>query len=62
MGTTVVMVAHRLSTLRRADRVLMMDKGAVAQDGPFKVLESSPGPFRDLLKARASPVTTTPSK
>jgi len=46
---TVVMVAHRLSTLRHADRVLMMDKGVVSQDRPLRVLESSPGPFRDLL-------------
>jgi len=55
-GVIVVMVAHRLSTLRRADQVLMMNKGVVAQDIPFGVLESSPEPFRDLLLARATKV------
>jgi len=60
-GVTVVMVAHRLSTLRRADRVLMMDEGGVAQDGPFGELEGVEGPFRDLLEARARDVPVVTS-
>jgi ABC-type bacteriocin/lantibiotic exporter with double-glycine peptidase domain len=47
---TVVMVAHRLSTLRNVDRVLVMDKGRVVQDGSFADLSRSPGIFFDLLQ------------
>ena len=50
---TVVMVAHRLSTLRRADRILVMDEGSIVQDGSYTDLENQAGPFRDLLEARA---------
>jgi len=50
---SVVMVAHRLSTLRRADRVLMMESGGIAQDGSFEDLELNDGPFRDLLEAKS---------
>ena len=32
---TVIMVAHRLTTLRNADRVLVMDAGRVVQDGSY---------------------------
>jgi len=50
----VIMVAHRLSTLRRADRVLVMDEGSIVQDGTYGQLENCDGPFRDLLEASRS--------
>mmetsp|Transcript_16247 Transcript_16247/g.35358 ORF Transcript_16247/g.35358 Transcript_16247/m.35358 type:complete len:696 (-) Transcript_16247:25-2112(-) len=49
-GRTVVMVAHRLTTLRNADRVLVMDEGRVAQDGSYADLSRRPGIFFDLLQ------------
>lgn len=49
MGRTVVMVAHRLTTLRGADRVLLMDDGRIVQDGSYVDLSKEDGIFRDLL-------------
>lgn len=47
---TVIMVAHRLTTLRNADRVLVMDAGRVVQDGSYDFLSQKPGIFFDLLQ------------
>mmetsp|Transcript_19340 Transcript_19340/g.42075 ORF Transcript_19340/g.42075 Transcript_19340/m.42075 type:complete len:713 (+) Transcript_19340:219-2357(+) len=49
-GRTVIMVAHRLTTLRNADRVLVMDEGKVVQDGSYADLSQNPGIFFDLLQ------------
>ncbi|MDR1117996.1 MAG: ATP-binding cassette domain-containing protein [Bifidobacteriaceae bacterium] len=48
-GRTVIVVAHRLSTVRDADAVYVMDAGRVVQRGTYDELASSPGPFADLL-------------
>ena len=48
-GRTVIAVAHRLSTLRNFDRIVVMQSGRIVQDGPPRELETVPGPFRDLL-------------
>jgi ATP-binding cassette subfamily B protein len=52
-GRTVVAVAHRLSTLRDFDRILVMEDGRIVQDGPPAVLERNPGPYRELLRRQA---------
>ena len=49
-GRTVIMVAHMLTTSRKADRVLVMDEGRVAQDGTYADLSQKPGIFFDLLQ------------
>ncbi len=48
-GRTVIAIAHRLSTLRRFDRIVVMDRGRIIDDGSPGVLASRPGPYRDLL-------------
>jgi ATP-binding cassette subfamily B protein len=48
-GRTVVAIAHRLSTLRNFDRIVVMDQGEVIDDGSPTELSSRPGPYRDLL-------------
>ena len=53
VGRTVIAVAHRLSTLRDFDRIVVMQSGRVLQDGPPAVLERSEGPYRDLLSRQA---------
>lgn len=50
-GRTVVMVAHRLTTLRRTDRVLVMEAGQIVQDGSFEDLAAAHGVFQKLLHA-----------
>jgi len=49
-GRTTLIIAHRLSTLRDVDRILVFDRGRIVQDGPYKDLESVPGLFRDLVE------------
>jgi thiol reductant ABC exporter CydC subunit len=53
-GRTVILVAHRLSTVRDADSVYVMDAGRVVQHGAYTELAAQPGPFADLL-AREDP-------
>ncbi len=53
VGRTVIAVAHRLSTLRDFDRIIVMQSGRVLQDGPPAELERVDGPYRDLLSLQA---------
>ncbi|GAA5148009.1 ATP-binding cassette domain-containing protein [Nocardioides marinquilinus] len=50
-GRTGLLVAHRLSTVARADLVAVLDAGRVSQVGPRDELATRPGPFRRLLEA-----------
>lgn len=45
-GRTTFIVAHRLSTLRRADYVIVMDRGRIVQKGTHDELMSQPGPYK----------------
>jgi len=54
-GRTVVAVAHRLSTLRDFDRIVVMDDGIVVDDGSPEELSRRPGPYRDLLRQQSHP-------
>ncbi len=47
-GRTAVIIAHRLSTLDVADRVLVVDGGHIVQDGAPDDLRSAAGAFRSL--------------
>ena len=56
-GRTVIAIAHRLSTLQSFDRIIVMDKGHIVDDGTPAILAARPGPYRDLLrKQRIDPV------
>jgi ATP-binding cassette subfamily B protein len=48
-GRTVVAIAHRLSTVRNFDRVLVLHSGKVVQDGPPDQLVRHNGVYRDLV-------------
>ena len=51
-GRTGIVIAHRLSTVGRADRILLMEDGRVVEDGPRAALASDPGSrFARLLRA-----------
>ncbi len=45
---TVFIVAHRLSTLRKCDRILVLEKGRIVESGGFDELVSSGGAFSKL--------------
>ncbi len=49
VGRTVIAIAHRLSTLRNFDRIVVMSNGKVIDDGSPDVLRNRPGLYRDLL-------------
>ncbi len=47
---TVIAIAHRLSTVRNFDRVVVLQLGKVIQDGPPDQLVRGEGPYRELVK------------
>ena len=48
VGRTVLTVTHRLSDIRRADRILVMEEGRIIEDGSPAGLLSAGGPFQRL--------------
>jgi ATP-binding cassette subfamily B protein len=54
-GRTVIAIAHRLSTLKHFDRIIVMDHGRIIEDGPPDVLAARRGPYRDLLLKQQLP-------
>jgi ATP-binding cassette, subfamily B, bacterial len=53
-GRTVIAIAHRLSTLRNFDRIVVLREGQVAQDGPPDLLMRQDGPYRALVEREVS--------
>jgi ATP-binding cassette subfamily B protein len=50
MGRTVIAIAHRLSTLRGFDRIVVLDEGKVVQDGPPDQLMHREGLYKELVQ------------
>ena len=48
---TVIMIAHRLTTLRHCDKILVFDNGHIVESGPYDQLIVSNGKFAELLRA-----------
>ena len=49
-GKTVVIVAHRLSTVKNADQIIVLNKGQITEMGTHKTLTSSQGAYYKLVK------------
>ena len=47
-GRTVLAVAHRLSTVARFDRIIVLQDGQIVEDGPPEALRNGGGPFQQL--------------
>jgi ATP-binding cassette subfamily B protein len=52
-GRTTIAIAHRLSTLRKADRLVVMDRGQVVEVGPHDALIERRGAYWRLYEAQA---------
>ncbi len=52
-GRTVLIIAHRLSTVRRADRILTLDRGRLVEDGSHDDLIGTGGRYANLYRLQA---------
>ena len=50
MGCTRIVVAHRLSTIRHCDRILVLDGGQIAEEGTYDELIAQDGLFAELVR------------
>ncbi|MBC7446261.1 MAG: ABC transporter ATP-binding protein [Polaromonas sp.] len=57
-GRTTIAIAHRLSTLRKADRLVVMDRGQVVEVGAHDALMARQGHYWRLYEAQARQVDT----
>ncbi len=47
-GKTTIVIAHRLSTIQKMDRIIVLDKGAIAEEGTHKELLEKGGMYANL--------------
>jgi ATP-binding cassette subfamily B protein len=52
-GRTTILIAHRLETARRADRILVVDEGHIVEDGPHDALLARGGRYAGLWQSFA---------
>jgi subfamily B ATP-binding cassette protein MsbA len=57
-GRTVIVIAHRLSTVRRADRIVVLENGAIAEIGKHEELMQRAGIYRRLYDLQFIDVDT----
>jgi subfamily B ATP-binding cassette protein MsbA len=61
-GRTTFVIAHRLSTVRNADRILVLDAGRIVQEGPHDELILVGGLYADLYARQLSDGSDTPAE
>lgn len=55
LGKTVVVIAHRLSTIYQADKIIVLDKGNLAEEGTHRHLMALKGKYYNLCMQQAPP-------
>ena len=58
-GRTSLVIAHRLSTVRNADLILVVDDGRVVQSGTHQALLAQGGLYADLYRTQFLPDVTS---
>ena len=61
-GRTVIAIAHRLSTVRSFDRILVLERGRLVEDGPPEVLMRGDGPYRTLIESERRRLAPAPAR
>jgi len=56
-GRTVLIIAHRLSAVRQADRILVLDNGRIIEDGPHRELIERGGLYAHLYTSQSADVS-----
>jgi ATP-binding cassette subfamily B protein len=59
---TVIIIAHRLSTVRGADRIIVIDKGHIAEEGRFDELAAADGRFARMWRQYSGALDWTIAK
>ncbi|MQF97992.1 MAG: ABC transporter ATP-binding protein [SAR202 cluster bacterium] len=57
-GRTTFVIAHRLSSVQKADKLLVLDKGYIVQQGTHAELLGVPGPYREIYELQLRPQET----
>lgn len=60
-GLTTIVISHRFSTVRRADRIVVLDHGQIREDGSHEQLLAAGGVYARLFRNQAQYYSTTPT-
>ena len=58
-NTTLILVAHRLSTVRNSDMIFVLEGGRVVEQGTYDYLYAMGGRFTEMVDQQVHSVTTT---
>jgi len=53
LAITRIVFTHRLGTLKHCDRIIVMERGTIAQEGSYEQLANTPGSFNNMLHGKA---------
>ena len=54
---TIIMIAHRLKTVRNADQIVVIDKGSIVQQGTHNQLMKQEGIYKRFVDSREKAVS-----
>ena len=54
MGTTLILISHRVTTLMKADHILVLEDGHVAEEGTHEELIARNGPYHRVYEIQMS--------